>query len=97
MHTQPHQLARKRHPVTSKRAAIEVVREGLVDTQVDRVVRAVRRWPGNTATELAERAGLCRYMVGKRLSVAVERGLIRRGVKVQCTVTRRLALTWRPR
>jgi hypothetical protein len=90
-------LAAARDPATSHEAA-ERVRPN-VDDQAHRVAALVRLHPGCTGLELASRSddpGLDRYVIGRRLSVAEGKGLVRRGEPRECRQSGFRALTWFP-
>ena len=88
--------ARRTDPETSHEAAEIHTRSGKRAHQQHQTVAAVRAFPGKTSFELAMATGLDRFMLPRRLSECETAGLVKRGVAVECTVTRRKALTWWP-
>jgi hypothetical protein len=74
-------LARAADPETAHAAGRRVADSGLVAGQVERVAAAVRAHPGKTSLELAEAAGMDRFVVARRLSLAKRAGLVKRGAK----------------
>lgn len=89
--------ARRRDPESSKRAARELAESGALSSQQAQAIAAVRAWPGRTSQELAEAAGMDRYMLARRLPECESRaGGVRRGELRKCSVTGRLAMTWWP-
>lgn len=88
--------ARRSDPVTSHQAADEVERSGRVVSQQQRVLAAVRAFPGRTSRELAAEARLDRYMVARRLRELVRAGLLPEpGAPRECALGGGPALTWR--
>lgn len=59
--------ARRCDPVSSHQAADEAERSGLIASQAEQTLAAVRAHPGRTSREIAERSGLDRHMVARRL------------------------------
>ena len=90
-------LARASDPITSHIAGEEHVLSGRWRGDAERVLEALRYWPGRTSRELAERSGLDRYLVARRLPDLKETGHVERGEKRQCAIGRCLALTWVPK
>lgn len=88
--------ARNTDPDTSHAAATEITRSGARAYQQAQTIAAVRQWPGRTSQELAELSGLDRYMLARRLPECETAGAVKRGVVIECTVTRRKALSWWP-
>ncbi len=98
--------ARNNDPSPSHAAAHEIEHNGSADRQRDRVLRALCQHApcGLTSAELAEAAGLDRYMVARRLPELQDRGdaWVRpvgetpRPEKRTCTVKHRTATVWRP-
>ena len=92
-------------PLSSQLAAHEVEHSGKRRRQIEAVVEAVRNHPGHTSNELSY---LCpsidRYTFARRLPEAETLGLVER-IRAddgtphlkQCTVGKRLAMTWRIR
>jgi hypothetical protein len=96
-----HPRSRRSDPQTSHDAAEHVAKSGLAADQQKRVLAAVVRWPGRTASELAENARavsqstLTRYDFGRRLPELRRRGLVPNGPARTCRVTRRQAMVWK--
>jgi hypothetical protein len=88
--------ARNSDPFTSHEAAEHHTRTGKRAYQQQQTVAAVRAFPGKTSFEIAMATGLDRFMLARRLSECVTAGLVKKGVAVECTVTRRKAVTWWP-
>jgi hypothetical protein len=87
--------ARKHDPESSREAARHMIETGALGECQQRTIAAVRAFPGMTSQELAERTGLDRYMLARRLP-EVEPMYVRRGETRACGVTGRKALTWWP-
>lgn len=84
--------ARRSDPVTSKRAA-----EKLDATRITSLVYlALCRFPGCTASELAEKARLPKEPTRKRLSELRQKGLAKNGMEKICPVSGFSCLTWFP-
>lgn len=62
----------------SRQAAERVVRSGQMARQHREVLDALRRHPGLTSRELADRTGLDRHMLGRRLPELAAAGSARR-------------------
>lgn len=95
--------ARLRDPSTSHDAGEAVRDSGCREEQRRQVLAAVRAHPGLTSDELAQAAGLDRYMVGRRLpELRDQRELVMvRGYPVQpekrrSEVSGRKGMVWRP-
>ena len=88
--------SRSTDPATSHLAAAEIEASGQRAAQQWATLAAVRAHHGCTSHELAEAAGLDRYMLARRLGEVEARGLIRRGEPRRCAVSGRAALTWWP-
>ena len=87
-------VARYADPETSHRAAREVSQDGSRARQQNLCLGAVKRWPGLSSAELAERMGCSRFMPARRLPECRAAALLENGPARKCAVTRRLALTW---
>lgn len=88
-------VSRSTDPETSAEAEQHINGSGQRATQQHRILSLVRRFPGMTSRELAARANMDRYIVGRRLSELAPKW-IRRSEKRVCGVSRLRALTWRP-
>lgn len=88
-----HPNARNSDPVTSVLAGEAIENSGVADSQRLIVLAAVCSHPGLTSKELANKTGLCRFMVARRLPeiAKVKKGKIR-----VCTVGGKASLTWWP-
>lgn len=84
-------LARKTDPRSSHEAAAGMIASGARTAQQAQALAAVKAHPGCTSHELAERSGMDRYALARRLPECegVKKGEIRR-----CTVSGRSAVTW---
>lgn len=105
--------ARAADPVSSVEAAEQLTASGVRFDQQRRALAAVRAFPGLTSHELAERAGIERYELARRLSEVRTAGLIENPVDEQapvdpttgarppllkrCDVSGRRALVWVPK
>lgn len=69
-------LARRTDHDSSHAAADRAERSGRLATDRARVLLLVHRNPGLTSLELAQRGGLDRYMVARRLSDCEKLGLV---------------------
>jgi len=86
--------ARRNDPVSSRLAAERIVANGKRTTLQDQTVDAIRRHPRKTMQELADITGLCRFMLGRRVSECERKGLIRRLPERVCAVTGYMAEPW---
>ncbi len=86
--------ARNSDPISSVLAGEAIEASGEAHNQRLQVLSAVREFPGRTSKELANEAGLDRYMVARRLPeiFQVEKGALRK-----CKVGRFMSLTWWPK
>lgn len=89
-------IARAVDPSTSHAAANLLTAGGARSSQKVRVMSALRVHPGVTSAELAQLAGLDRYVVARRLPDLREDGFVAVAQARRCTVTGMLALTWVP-
>lgn len=87
---------RRTDPTTSHDAEIRATRSGLRAGHQRAVLDAVRKYPNCTSRELAQRAGLDRYAVARRLPELVTAGYVDRGSKRACSVACTPAVTWHP-
>lgn len=84
-------------PHTSAVAAEELVCSGVHAKQCRQVLEALRRHPGSTSAELAQRSGLDRFLCARRLPDLRRAGLVVRDEQGRlCSATGRKALVWRP-
>ena len=85
---------------SSHEAAAEMERTGRAKAQAERVLAAVRRYPGSTSAELAKSAHIERYAVARRLPELAKAGLIVRveptDDTVPCAVSEKRVVRWRP-
>ena len=88
--------ARRTDPETSHEAAEVHTVSGKRAEQQAITVAAVRAFPGRTMQELAALTDNDRYMFGRRISECETAGLVKRGTKRVCKVTRRTAEAWWP-
>ena len=92
-----HARARRTDPQSSHAAAFHVEQSGKAGKQRIQAGAAVLAHPGCTSAELADRTGLDRYMLARRLPELRDDGLVRQsGSKHLCRMTGRLAVTWWP-
>lgn len=91
--------ARVADPLSSARAAREMNDSGATATQAGWFLDAVTRWPGRTASELAEASGgrFDRVQANRRLADLDKKQLIRKSESRVSAVTGRLECTWSPR
>jgi len=87
-------LWRQADPQTSR----EAVKESLagLGSQQRAVLAAIRRNPGLTASELAERCELNRVQIGKRAPDLARAGLVQKGEPKRSPVSGRREVTWYP-
>ena len=85
-------LSRTTDPITSHEAAARVD----VQTQCERVLGALKRYPGSTSKELADKGDLNRYMVARRLPDLLQQGLARKGTPRSCNIGMGRAVPWWP-
>lgn len=91
--------ARVADPLSSVRAAREMSASGAAGTQAGWFFDAVTRWPGRTASELAEAScgRFDRVQANRRLADLERKLLIRKTESRLSAVTGRLECTWSPR
>ena len=87
-------LARRGDPDTSHEAARRLVESGRLSEQKRAVLSALRREPGVTSAELAQRMGVDRYTTGRRLPDLEKAGLVKKGEKRICRARGTRAVTW---
>ena len=88
--------ARNSDPETSHEAAEQVTESGTRWTQINALVRLVRRHPGLTGNELARYGILTERQLSRRLSDAHKANLIYPGKKRKCSETGFNARSWYP-
>lgn len=88
--------ARETDPETSHIAADKITKSGERKLQQERVADAVRRWPGCTSAELAEKMRADRTMPARRLKEIETAGAVVRGHARYCDVRNTKAVTWWP-
>ena len=91
------ELARRTDPISSQLAGEAIADSDLRRSQQAQTVRLVHSWPGATSRELAEKSGLDRYVLARRLPEVERQGLIQRGPFKRCEISGRPALTWWPK
>lgn len=99
MTTKQPKLARTFDPLSSMLSAAELNKTDVVKNQVDIVVDLVRKYPRSTSRELSMRNPrlLDRHTVAKRMSIAEDRGLIKRMHKLRKDIfSHRYAERWIP-
>lgn len=89
-------IARETDPETSHLAAEEVTTSGRRAVQQHAVLAAVMAHPGLTSRELAQAAGMDRYVAARRLPELEAAKRVRKGEARECRVSKRLAVTWWP-
>ena len=93
-------LAAKADPITSHKAAERMVDSGALGKQMQTVLNAVRRWPGSTSAELAEKiaAGIdgdkWRFRAARRLPDLAKLGRVEQRSRRVCFVTGAECVTW---
>lgn len=87
-------MSRRTDPATSAAAAADLHDSGALGRQRAMVLGAVRRWPGSTSAELADRLACDRYCPSRRLPDLERAGLVRRGPARRCSITNRSCITW---
>ncbi len=86
--------ARATDPQSSHEAAERVTRTGARQNQAEAVLEALKTYPGSTSRELAERAGLDRHLVARRLPDLEHANTARQGELRACCYAGRSAVTW---
>jgi len=87
--------ARRTDPITSVEAADHAERNS-APHQREICLMAVRMYPGQTAAEIANLAGLNRYAASRRLPELRDAGFIHNGLPRECSVVGSRTLTWLP-
>ena len=85
--------SRNTDPITSHMAGDYVESTGIASNQRLIVSKAVADFPGMTSKELADAAGIDRFMVARRLPEIVS---VKRGEARECRIGKRQSLTWWP-
>jgi predicted transcriptional regulator len=88
--------ARATDPATSHQAAAEITADGTRAAQQQRVLDGVVRCPGLTSRELAQRLGMDRHAVARRLPELEGVDLVQKGPVRRCSIGERAAVTWAP-
>ncbi|KIQ21569.1 hypothetical protein [Xanthomonas campestris] len=91
-----HLPARANDPLTSWDAAERNDKSGKTRQQQNVTAITVADHPGMTSAELAKVAGLCRYMLARRLPEVERQARVFRGDVRVCTATGYKAATWFP-
>lgn len=94
-------IARRNDPSTSHEAAEHITKNGSRAHQQNAVFELVKRFPGHTSAELAEKSeleegGLDRSMVARRLPELRKVRLVKNGWDRVCSATGRKGMTWYP-
>jgi hypothetical protein len=88
--------ARNSDPSSSHDSAAHVAKKGIARRQCEAVLAALKLRPGRTSNELADEAGLDRYVVARRLPELRGRGLVEHIIrKRRDQITNQWATTWR--
>ncbi len=88
--------SRRTDPDTSRIAADQAERSGLIGRQQHEVLALVRSHPGRTSAELGQLLGGqdARFIVARRLPELERLGVVRRGDKRVCHAHGTMAGTW---
>ena len=86
--------ARNTDPATSHEAAAQVERSGSAEVDRVRALQAVHQWPGSTSAELADRIGMDRHAIARRLPELREAGKVENGDKRACCIKGTAQMTW---
>lgn len=89
----PHEMSRRTDPHTSHEAARKVTRSGKAATQRDLVLKAVSHGAA-TSAEIAEDAGIDRYIAARRLPELRRLNMVINGLPRMCRVTGNKSQTW---
>lgn len=91
-------------PSTSHAAAARIKASGALGRQQRRVLDAVKRWPGSTSAELAEKIASLEQKHWAEVRALVARRLpelavfhVKRGAQRVCLITKSECITWWPR
>jgi len=90
--------ARVHDPLSSVRAARDATESGRAGTQAGWFLEAVRKYPGQTASELAQLSGgqYDRYQANRRLADLERMEQVQKGASRVSDVTEHLEVTWYP-
>lgn len=89
--------ARRRDPETSQLSEGWLRRSGILAAQERQVLEALRAHPGTTSQELAKHLPFAdRYVTSRRLAGLADKGMVHRGPKRFCNVSRMACITWHP-
>jgi predicted ArsR family transcriptional regulator len=88
--------ARRTDPATSLEAAKDMEATGKAHDQRTLCLERVRRYPGETAAEIASALRIERHIPSRRLPELREAGLVKNGSVRVCGVMGRKSLTWIP-
>jgi len=88
-------MSHRNDSLGSYQAGDRVLKSGKLRGQIAAVYNALQRHPNTTSAELSRLSDLDRYMIARRLSVLVSRGLAERGPERLCSVCKCLCVTWR--
>ena len=91
----PVSLAKRTDPSTSHEAAADLIQSGKLGKQSAAVFQALERYGPCTSAELADRSGLDRHLVARRLPDLLKRHRVTRGDARACSVTGKRALVWK--
>ncbi len=81
-------------PSTSHEAEKRITNSGARQTQAERVLDAVRRFPLHTSAELAGKVNLNRWQVARRLPDLQHQGKVRQAGKRICGATGAMSVMW---
>jgi predicted ArsR family transcriptional regulator len=87
--------ARATDPDTSHQAAAEITADGTRAAQQQRTLDGVTRYPGLTSRELAQRLGMDRHAIARRLPELEAADLVQKDQVRRCSIGGRSAVTWR--
>tara|TARA_Y100000593_G_scaffold20067_1_gene40215 strand:+ start:3247 stop:3606 length:360 start_codon:yes stop_codon:yes gene_type:complete len=87
-------MYRRSDPVSSRMAAEETVGTGAANRQREQVLLAIEEFGPGTSAELADRSGIDRYALARRLPELAKRGLVTKGSTRVCRVSGRTAIEW---
>lgn len=88
--------ARREDPATSHEAAEGVEASGKANDQRSLCLERVRRYPGETAAEIAAALHIERHIPSRRLPELRDAGLVKNGQTRVCGVMGRQSMTWIP-